>query len=180
MKGKNALIVFGFFVLGLSSLISRADAADGPLANETVSFGAWKTDEPLDRFTVPNPAPELNRNLHQLIPNTVTIKADGTVNYIFAGLHVIAIYDDGTQPGEINVNDLEAGITTAGGVIKDPTNRIYRGWNAINIPGTQPRERVDVVQFSKPGTYLVICALRNHFVDDKMFGFVRVLPGENK
>ena len=168
-----SLLIYG---VGLSS--SSATAADGPLAEATVSFGQWKTDVPLDRFATPNPAPNLNRNLHELIPNTVKIKQGGAVNFVFAGLHIVAIYDAGTSPGEINVDDLEAGITTAGGVIKDPINRIYRGWNALNIPGTQPRERVETVQFSKPGTYLVICALRGHFVDDNMFGFVRVLPGK--
>jgi plastocyanin len=31
-----------------------------------------------------------------------------------------------------------------------------------------------VVHFSKPGTYLVICAIRSHFVNDGMYGFVVV------
>jgi hypothetical protein len=32
------------------------------------------------------------------------------------------------------------------------------------------------VYFEKPGTYLVICGVRDHFVNDHMYGFVTVLP----
>ena len=163
--------------LFLGGIMSSAFAAEKPVT-ATVTFGAWKTDTPLDRFSVPNPAPALNQNLHQLIPNTVTIKQGGSVNFIFGGTHIVAIYDDGTKPDEIDVTLLEPNITTAGGVINDTVDRLYRGWNALNIPGAQPRERVESVTFSAPGTYLVICALKNHFVDDKMFGYVRVLPGK--
>ena len=47
------------------------------------------------------------------------------------------------------------------------------------------RDGVEVVTFSKPGTYLVICARKNHFINSttgefQMFGFVKVLPGSEK
>jgi plastocyanin len=140
----------------------------GPLSNEVVSFGQWPTDPPLDRF--PNLGAPARPNGHQLIPNEVKIKAGGTVNFIIAGVHHILVYDDGTQPGDINANLVVPG--TAPPLIDDPTNRIYRGLNPIGMP----QDRVEVVQFSKPGTYLVICGVRPHFVNDQMFGFVKVLP----
>jgi len=60
-------------------------------------------------------------------------------------------------------------------LIDDPNNRIFRGLN----PQTVPQDRVETVHFAEPGTYLVICGVRPHFVDDNMFGFVRVLEDED-
>jgi plastocyanin len=140
----------------------------GPLANATVSFGQWPTDPPLDRF--PDLGAPGKPNGHQLIPNEVKIKAGGTVNFIIGGFHHVLVYDDGTQPGDINANLLVPGSSPPG-LIDDPRNRIYRGMD----PRLFPQDRVEVVHFSKPGRYLVICGVRPHFVDDGMFGFVRVL-----
>jgi plastocyanin len=113
-------------------------------------------------------------NHHELISNEVTIKAGGTVNFIISGLHQVIVYGDGTKPENINTT-LTTGTTgTPLGtlLIDDPNNRIYRGLD----PSLQPRDRVEVVHFPNPGTYLVICGVRNHFVNDGMFGFVKVLP----
>ena len=173
----NRLIIALFVALIVGGITSSSFAEEKPV-RAAVTFGAWKTDTPLDRFSTPNPAPALNQNLHQLIPNMVTIKQGGSVDFIFAGTHIVSIYDDGTKPEEIDVTVLEPGITMGGGVINDTVDRLYRGWNVFLIPGTAPRERVESVTFSEPGTYLVICAIKNHFVDDKMFGYVRVLPGK--
>jgi plastocyanin len=142
----------------------------GPLSNEVVSFGQWPTDPPLDRF--PNLGAPARPNGHQLIPNEVKIKAGGTVNFIIAGVHHILVYDDGTQPGDINANLVVPG--SAPPLIDDPNNRIYRGVDPRQFQPIQ--DRVEVVQFSKPGTYLVICGVRPHFVNDQMYGFVKVLP----
>jgi hypothetical protein len=56
-------------------------------------------------------------------------------------------------------------------IINDPNRRIYRGVD----PSLQARDRVEVVNFSKPGTYLVICGVLPHF-QEGMYGYVRVLP----
>ena len=56
-------------------------------------------------------------------------------------------------------------------MINDPDRRIYRGLD----PRLVPQDRVEVVHFANPGTYLVICGVLPHFNDD-MFGFVRVIP----
>ncbi|KON88864.1 hypothetical protein AF332_20045 [Sporosarcina globispora] len=141
----------------------------GPLSNATVSFGGWMT--PLDRF--PNSSPPA-ANHHEIIPKEVKIKAGGTVNFIIAGFHNINIYDDGKQPGEINTS-LTIPVTApppALMLINDPDRRIYRGLDPSTLI---TRERVEVVHFPNPGTYLVICGVLNHF-NDGMFGFVKVLP----
>lgn len=162
----------------------------GPLASATVSFGSWPANpaNPLDRN--PNRSPG-SRNGHQLVPHEVTIKAGGTVNFIIAGFHWVAVYGDGTQPSDIVVNPSSL-------FIDDPTKRIYRGLDpsALTIlTNAQPnaaaplapvvipaiaavpgvtvaspaffslgvRDRVEVVQFPEPGRYLVICLIRPHF-----------------
>jgi len=147
---------------------SRSPALDGPLSNATVSFGEWMT--PVDRF--PNVSPA-TANHHELIPQIATIKAGGTVNFIIAGFHNINVYADGTQPEDINTT-MTVPVTQQPGppLINDPNNRIYRGLD----PSLQPRDRVEVVHFANPGTYLVICGVFPHFVNDRMYGFVKALP----
>jgi plastocyanin len=142
---------------------------EGPLSNATVSFGGWMTTPSLDRF------PNLNdrfANHHALTPVVAKIKVGGTVNFIIGGFHHVLVYDDGTQPGDINKTILVA-VTNPPGplLIGDPNRRIYRGLD----PSTQPQDRVEVVHFSNPGTYLVMCGVLPHF-NEGMFGFVTVLP----
>jgi plastocyanin len=152
-------------------LIGGSAWADNPRENATVSFGMWMSSPPLDRF--PNTSDTRFANAHVLVPNVVTIKAGGSVNFIISGLHNIIVYGDGTKPSDINV----AAVTTTTGtpndvpIINDPTNRIYRGLD----PSLQAIDRVEVVQFPTPGTYLVICGLLPHFAAG-MYGYVRVLP----
>ena len=57
-------------------------------------------------------------------------------------------------------------------LIDDPNNRIYRGTD----PGGVPEDRIENIVLSQPGTYLVICGVVFHFVNDDMFGWVTVLP----
>ena len=140
---------------------------DGPLANATVSFGAWGM--PVDRFPNLNPRPA---NHHALIPNEVTIHCGGSVNFIIAGLHLVLVYDDGTKPGDINTNLLISPTNQPlPPLIADPNGRIYRGLD----PSTVPQDRVEVVQFKEPGRYLVACGVLPHFREG-MYGYVRVLP----
>jgi hypothetical protein len=154
-----------------------------------VSFGLWETDPPLDRLVADPAAGASDHN--EIIPTIATIRIkqddDGGVNFIISGGHVVTVYDDGTQPGDIDPNSIEpncppppitspcspvnaAGVPSAGGILSDADRRIYRGQTF-----TGRRDGVEVVRFAKPGTYLVICARKNHF-DDGMFGFVRVVP----
>jgi hypothetical protein len=168
--------VMTFCGMGLTA--SSAMAIDGPLANATVSFGQWKTDRepPLDRIAIPAPMGG-GFLIDQLSPDIVKIKEGGAVNFVISGLHNVVVYDVGKQPGDIIVGGVFPTLPGgAGGIINDPTNRIYRGFDPNAIPNNNQRDRVEVVNFAKPGTYLVICGVVNHFVNEKMYGFVRVLP----
>src|SRR5262249_59941146 len=80
-------------VIMLSGLVTTAAAEgpvlfgqlkplSGPLANATVTFGAWQTEPILDRY--PNASPP-TRNQHVVQPNEVSIKAGGSVNFLIIG-----------------------------------------------------------------------------------------------
>ncbi len=176
MRRSIASVVGILTFCGFGLIASSAVAIDDPKPAATVSFGLWQTDPPLDRF-FGNPAGGVG-NHNEMVPTVATITispervSDGGVNFIISGIHVVAIYDAGTQPEEINTNLLVPGITLGGGIIDDPNKRIYRGVNETAPTGA--RDRVEAVHFSKPGTYLVICAIRSHFVNDGMLGFVVV------
>jgi plastocyanin len=178
----SILCVVAIFAFGLTTYLVRAGethsghtmaspavASDGPLSNATVSFGGWMTFPALDRF--PNNSPR-TANHHALTPDVAKIKAGGTVNFIIGGFHHVLIYDDGTKPGDIDTSiTIPPTNQPAPPLIADPNRRIYRGLD----PSTQPQDRVEVVQFPNPGTYLVICGVLPHF-QEGMYGYVRVLP----
>jgi plastocyanin len=180
-----ALCIAAIFAVGLSAYFVlaqekhqhneeiRSDSDDGNSpTNATVSFGGWMTNPPLSRFPNLNP---FTANHHALTPKMVKIRAGGTVNFIIGGFHHVLVYDNGTQPGDINTN-LTVPPTNGGPpLINDPNRRIYRGLD----PSTQLQDRVEVVQFDRPGIYLVICGVRPHFVNDGMFGFVKVVPNDD-
>lgn len=197
MKRLTLLIIGILTLCGIGLTVSSAMAIDGPQANATVSFGLWDPNDPdltspLDRLVGDPTAPPGAGVNDILIPNNVTIKEGGAINFIIGGGHVVAVYDNGTKPGDIDTSVTEPATrcpTTAGGVINDPVNRIYRGPCFSTNVGTTPsttivrRDGVEAVQFSKPGTYLVICARKNHFINSatgefQMLGFVKVLPGK--
>jgi hypothetical protein len=162
----------------------KHEEMEGPLASADVSFGQWDLDTPLDRF--PNNSPR-NRNYHHLTPDIVHIKAGGAVNFQVAGFHHILIYDDGTQPADINRAALIPTTVQPGPpLINDPNRRIYRGLDPSvlpQLPGSTPpqplQDRIETVRFPNPGTFLVMCGVLPHFFDAAtgqfiMFGYVKV------
>lgn len=165
-------------------------SASGPMSSATVTFGGWMANPHLcPPVNSPVPCPVVDRfannaatqfprfsNHHVLAPRIATIKAGGYVNFIIGGLHVVAVYDDGTQPEDIDATILvpdRPPMTPP--IIDDSENRIYRGLDPFLLPPASSQDRVEVVQFDRPGTYLVICAVLPHF-QEGMYGYVRVLP----
>jgi len=185
--------------IGIALSVSSVMADDRRSDNVTVSFGLWDPNKsdlmgaPLDRL-IGDPPMGVGVN-DIIIPQKVTIKEGDTVNFIIGGGHVLTIYDDGTKPEDItDTTSIEPATScpqTAGGVLSFSTGRIYRGPCFSTSFGTTPmttitrRDGVEVVQFTKPGRYLVICARKNHFInsttgDFQMFGFVKVEKDRNK
>jgi len=196
MKRLTISLICVLTFVGMAPSVSSAMADDRGSDNVTVSFGLWDPNKddlkgaPLDRLLGDPPMGVGVNDI--IIPQRVTIKEGDAVNFIIGGGHVVTVYDDGTKPEDIRTSVIEPATncpTTAGGVINDPTNRIYRGPCFSTNFGTTPsttitrRDGVEVVQFTKPGTFLVICSRKQHFINPttgefQMFGFVRVLPGK--
>jgi hypothetical protein len=159
----------------------------GPLATATVSFGEWRTDVPLDRYPpappIPPPPPG---NGHQLIPHQVTIKVGGTVNFIIAGFHQVIVYAPGTRPEDVNTSLIRPtrGVPPGIPLINDESNRLYAGLDPSTVHGGPPTptipllDRSEVVQFSHKGRHLVICGVLPHFVNDQMYGWVKVVGND--
>jgi plastocyanin len=166
---------------GRALAASQHEGRSGPLATATMTFGSWRADGATDRHANPQSGPAIN--WHPIVPHEVTVAAGGTVNFVIAGLHQIAIYASGVQPSDINV---ALSAVDAPQLIDDSTGRIYRGLNpfplrapittAAGIQYVVARDRVEAVHFPEPGTYLVICTVRSHFIDHSMWGWVQVLP----
>ena len=196
MKRLTISWIIALTFVGIALSVSSAMADDLRSDNATVSFGLWDPNKddlkgsPLDRLVGD---PPMGVGVHDIIiPQNITIKEGDAINFIIGGGHVVTVYDNGTKPEDIVTTVTEPATrcpTTAGGVIDDPHNRIYRGPCFSTNFGTTPattitrRDGVEVVQFTKPGTFLVICARKQHFINPttgefQMFGFVRVLPGK--
>jgi hypothetical protein len=125
---------------------------------------------------------------HVIIPKNIRTELDGVVHFFVAGFHQVVVYRPGTQPEDIVV-------PTTGTFINDETNRYYLGINpgggplgtaGTIVPFSNSQNRLESVSFpasvgtgtpaseqAVPGTYLVICNVRQHFLDG-MFAFVRV------
>src|SRR6516162_8402767 len=150
------VFVLTFLRIGLSASSVMAD--DHRSDNVTVSFGLWDPNKadlmgaPLDRL-LGDPAMGVGVN-DIIIPNKVTIEEGDTVNFIIGGGHVLNIYDDGTKPKDIDTSVIEPAAncpTTAGGVINDPINRIYRGPCFSTSFGTNPMTTLTSCQHARTG-----------------------------
>ena len=97
--------------------------------------------------------------------------------FVISGLHQILVYGPNVLPDSINAQLTRPSTGTPSGtpLINDSANRVYAGLD----PSTQPRERSEVVNFYAEGKYLVICGVQPHFVNDQMYGWVRVLPADS-
>ena len=155
-----------FLVTGLSPAAAGAQN-DGNIA--TVSFGVG-----LNTAT-PNNPPN-----HHVLPQTIRIKAGGVVNFMVAGFHQITAYAPGTRLDSLNLGN-------PGPFINDLVNVYYMGINPAGGPlGTAATanpsnavNRVESVAFLEPGTYLVICNVRGHFMDG-MYAWVVVSRGQDR
>ena len=112
-----------------------------------------------------------------MVPRTVVIDKGGKVTFKTFGVHQIAIYAPGTEPGDIDTTDLvlmPEGCPRPGRprrvplLIDDDTNRIADYPHACG-PAPATVEHT----FNEPGKYLVICSFLPHF-QVQMYGWVIV------
>jgi plastocyanin len=157
---------------------SVAELAEGPPLEAVMDFGSKDVGSPFPSF------PTHDQSGHakfKIRPETVVIAAGGQVTFAVGSPHQVAIYEDGTTPGDINTGDVvnvplpsppfPAGATVP--LIDDDGGRVYLGEPPF---GGSHEEIVgdDEAVFESPGQYLVICTLLPHFVGAKMYGWVIV------
>jgi plastocyanin len=104
------------------------------------------------------------------VPGTVVIAQGGTVTFSTFGVHQVAIYSPGTEPGDIDTTITSAppAFCPAVPLIADPNNLVATYTHPCN---SGP---VDLSHtFTDPGRYLVICSFTPHF-EGGMYGWVIV------
>ena len=100
-----------------------------------------------------------------------------------SGFHQLVVYKPGIEAEDIVVPP----PPVSNNFINDPTTlnpatQVYLGINPAGGPlgtagTTNPSNasnRVESVSFAEPGTYLVICNMRGHFLDG-MYAYIRML-----
>jgi plastocyanin len=155
MNARSTSAICGLVALSVSLTASAVRADDQNKQSVTVAFGAG--------LNTTGPAN------HHVLPEIIKIKTGGVVNFAVAGFHQIYVYLPGTKPGDIVV-------PPSGQLINDKTNLFYEGIPASGTPAaglSNAQNRVESVAFSEPGTYLVICNIRSHFLNG-MIAYVEV------
>jgi plastocyanin len=139
-------------------------AADEVMADEVTAMGAPATGAVMV-FGNPDagsnfPPATHDASLHAkwgIVPGTVVIDRGQKVTFNVNPGHRVGIYKPGTGPKDINVG--------TGNFILDATNRL-----ALQAA---PQPTISLT-FHNPGRYLVICAVRRHFVLANQYGWVIV------
>jgi len=171
--------VLGFLVYAIFGLSAPALPAEGALSEHndglsvTAAFGSGLNTLPSVGLSGP---PN-----HHILPPEIKVRQGGVVHFLVSGFHMVVVYNPGTKPEDIVV-------PASGTFINDPTqpppaNVFYFGINPQGGPlNTEPTtnplngsNRQESVSFPDLGTYLVICNVRQHFLDG-MFAFVKVIP----
>lgn len=173
--------MFGFIDVA-EDLEGQGDAdLTGPVgypADVTVRFGDPRFRERGD---------SRNRNL---LPSEIAVGTGETIRFVVAGLHQVAVYrvDPDTTRQDVTSNP-NAYVDTSingpfnDGDIGDTNNRIALGPSPRNVDRAVVN-RDDAIgmnlTITEPGRYLIICAIRSHFLDDDpganggLFGFIDV------
>ena len=151
-------------VLAIVMLTTSASAQkDGnSRMSVTVSFGAGLNTNQFG-----------NAANHHVLPNTIEVKEGGVGNFVVAGFHNIFVY----KP-HVRLEDIQAlEPTTMGTFINVAiSDLLYQGINPAAPPPagvSNAVNRVESVSFAEQGTYLVICNVRDHFLDG-MYAIVKV------
>jgi hypothetical protein len=135
-----------------------------------VAFGVTAAD---DRLTVPvafgrglNTAQPGNVVNHAILPGKIKVTEGGVVHFLVSGFHQPVIYRPGKEAQDV-------AVPVSGTFINDENGRIYNGLNPAGGPAqtavtqnpSNESNRVESVTLTEPGTYLVICNVRQHFLD---------------
>ena len=160
----------------------------GNRAQASVAFGQWDAnpDAPFDRYPLNS---DRTRNVHQHLPFEAEIEEGGAVSFIISGVHQVVVYVEGTELADIQAFAKVPANQFPGvpPLVNYLTGLVYRGLDPrlltyatqVTIPpSTTPtnllvQDRVESVNFPKPGRYLVICGVVPHLMEG-MHGYVNV------
>jgi len=168
MKLRRVSVMAILIAVMISFTAVSTPADDGNKQSVTVSFGAGL-----------NTAQPGNSANHHVIPTRIKVKTGGVVNFVVAGFHWIFVYNPGKRAEDV--------VVPASGTFINDMNGLYFGGINPTTPTPpagsviQPSaavNRVESVSFSQPGTYLVICNVRGHFLDG-MFAYIEVSDGDD-
>jgi hypothetical protein len=173
-RGLLGCAILGLSARGLPAEDKRAEKNDG--LSVTVAFGFGLNTLPAVEPSAPN---------NHILPPDVKVRQGGVVHFLMSGFHMATVYKPGTEPEDIVVPP--SGTFISDPTIVPPSNVFYFGINPqggpLNTPATtnpfNGSNRQESVSFSEPGTYLVICNVRQHFLDG-MFAFVEVVPPDEE
>ena len=173
-RGLLGCAILGLSARGLPAEDKRAEKNDG--LSVTVAFGFGLNTLPAVEPSAPN---------NHILPPDVKVRQGGVVHFLMSGFHMATVYKPGTEPEDIVVPP--SGTFISDPTIVPPSNVYYFGINPqggpLNTPATtnpfNGSNRQESVSFSEPGTYLVICNVRQHFLDG-MFAFVEVVPPDEE
>jgi plastocyanin len=150
---------------------SGREGVSGLPMSATIVFGQPDTGS---SFPPPLGHDQSSHAKDNLVPRTVVIAQGGTVTFDLSGpgraLHQVAVYPDGTEPGDVDTGALAPPVATC-----PPAPRIVDPDGVILAPqpcagGTAFPSHT----FTQPGRYLVICTLLPHFANFQMYGWVIV------
>jgi hypothetical protein len=127
------------------------------------------------------------------------VAVPATVNFIVSGFHWVWAYEPQVTLEQVRLNVPAGGTfvnyeaaTVNPAFPNDRTKDISHVYAKGIFPGTPPagftdgapfplspaQNRTDTIAFSTPGTYLVICNVRGHFLD-AMYAWVKVVDGDD-
>ena len=179
-------------VLALFLASPAVHARDKTPGRITVSFGTGLN----------NSGPGNTPN-HHIVPQEFKVritsakKLDGTVvvvpatvNFIVAGFHWVWVYQPGVDLDDlprptagtfVNFEVLTAGVSNvfAKGVFPGTPALGFSDIAPANPVLSAAQNRTDSFAFTTPGTYLVICNVRGHFLDG-MYAWIKVLAEEEE
>jgi hypothetical protein len=191
MRGLSATVIaVSVVALSLAGSTVKVKAKETP-GSITVAFGAGlNTAQP---GNLPN---------HHIIPqefkvritkarklNGEVVVVPATVNFIVSGFHWAWVYNAGVTLDEVKANVPAAGLFVnydvnnvfAKGILPG-TPPTFADITSLGVAGVFPldpaQNRTDSFGFSVPGTYLVICNVRVHFIDG-MYAFITVVDDDD-
>jgi plastocyanin len=147
-------------VLTLVEEASPLQSADSPLQGAPATGEVMTFGNPDAGQIFPGPPGSHDASWHgrdRIIPNSVTIDAGQTVTFQVIFGHRVAIYNDGMRAEDIPF--------APGPLLLYPVNRVFL--QPFPIPQFS-------VKFTKPGKYLAVCGIANHFFNANMWGWVHV------